>query len=145
MGASGPLPKRSAERTRRNTTGEDGIEVKRGVALPYTWTAPSEDWPVFITEYYNSFQESGMQAYFQQTDVAQLWMACQLLAEEWEKPRRSAMVMAEAFKLLQGLGATEGERRRIKVELETPKVQEVDAKVVAMESARERLQNSAKQ
>ena len=144
MGARGPMPKRSEERTRRNKEGEDGIALKKGIALPYEWKAPGENWDPRVVEFYDSFKESGMQAYYQQTDVAVLWLACDLLSSQVvNHGRPSAMMLAECMKMLDGLGITEGERRRIKIELDTPQVQEVDAKVVAMESARERLKNSA--
>lgn len=145
MAGRGPVPKRSQERTRNNKVNAAGIALKKGVALPYEWYEPGEDWPEPVVRFYESFKESGMQAFLQQTDVAQLYMGCQLLAEEWAKPRRSALLMGEAFKLLRDLGATEAERRRMQIELDTPQVQEVDAKVVAMESAKARLRDSSKE
>jgi hypothetical protein len=142
----GPMPKRSEERTRRNKTGEDGLSVKKGVALPYQWQEPGEDWDPRIVTFYESFKDSGMQAYYQQTDVSVLWLACDLLSSQvMSSGRPSAMMLAECMKMLDGLGITEGERRRIKIELDTPQVQEVDAKVVAMESAKARLKKSAKE
>lgn len=140
----GPIPQRSTERTRRNKTGEDGLEIKKGVALPYEWVEPNPEWPEFLTDYFESFKESGMQAYFQQTDVAQLYMACEILSQQFNTGRPSAMMVAEAFKLLDGLGATEGERRRIKIELEEPGAGEVeeDAKVTHLADARARLKKA---
>ena len=142
MGSRGPLPKRSEARTRTNATFEDGIALKKGVALPYSWPAANEEWHPVIAELYEGAQESGMIAYYQQSDVAVFRMALDLLNDEWGKSRRSAMVMAEGFKLLKDLGLTEGERRRLHIELDTPKVQEVDAKVLALASARDRLTKS---
>jgi hypothetical protein len=146
MGSRGPLPKRSDERTRRHKTGEDGIEVKKGVAFEYEWTPANKDWPEPVKRFYNSFQESGMQAYYQQTDVEKLWLACDLFAAEYEKGpyKRSAMMLAEINKMWDGLGASEGERRRMKIELDAPQVEEVDAKVARIADAKSRLKNSKK-
>lgn len=141
MAKPGPIPKRSSERTRTNQAGEDGITLKKGVALDYYWPEPSEEWPEIVVDFYDSFKESGMQAFYQQTDIAQLRMACQLLSEEWGKPRRSAMIMAEAFKLLQGLGATEGERRQMKIELDKPVVEEVETRQAKVASIKSRLKS----
>lgn len=144
MGSRGPIPKRSEARTRVNKTGEDGIALKKGVALSYSWPEADTDWHPWVADFYGSFQQSGMQAYFQQTDVAALQLACRLLNREVvEKGRPSAMFLAETMKMLDGLGITEGERRRIKIELDQPTVQEVDAKVVALQAARSRLKQSA--
>lgn len=140
----GPIPKRSTERTRNNKTGEDGLEIKRGVAQPYEWTDPSFDWEKPIQRYYESFQKSGMAAYFQQTDVEQLWMACEWMNRQWASGRPSAMILQEAMKMTDGLGATEGERRRLKIELDKPKVDDsadkYDAKITDI---RDRLSQSA--
>ena len=140
----GPIPKRSEERTRRNKTGDDGLEIVRGEALPYEWTDPSFDWEKPIQRYYLSFQKSGMAAYLQQTDVEQLWLACELLDRQFKSGRPSAMLVGEAMKMTDGLGATEGERRRIKIELDKPKVDDsadkYDAKITDI---RDRLSQSA--
>ena len=139
MGSRGPTPKRASERTRNNKTGEDGLEIKKGVAQPYTWTDPSFDWEKPIQRYYMSFQKSGMAAYLQQTDVEQLWLACEFLDRQFKSGRPSAMLVGEAMKMTDGLGATEGERRRIKIELDAPKESDEDATVIAMDSAKDRL------
>lgn len=118
MGQRGPIPKRSDERTRRNKEGKDGLEVKKGVAHPWQWEEPDPEWHPEIIKYYNAFRHTGMSAYYQQTDVAQLRLACYLLSEEMNKSRVSAVQFANALGLLEGLGATEGERRRMKIELE---------------------------
>lgn len=118
MGSRGPIPKRSNERTRRHKAGKDGIEIKKGEALEWEWVEANEEWPDYVQEYYNAFQQSGMKMYFQQTDVRQLYLACEMMAQQFNTGRPSAMMIAEAFKLLDGLGATEGERRRMKIELE---------------------------
>lgn len=140
----GPIPKRASERTRNNKTGEDGLEIVRGVALPYEWTDPSFDWEQPIQRYYLSFQKSGMAAFFQQTDVEQLWMACEWMNRQWASGRPSAMILQEAMKMTDGLGATEGERRRLKIELDKPKVDDsadkYDAKITDI---RDRLSQSA--
>lgn len=146
MGQRGPMPKRSSERTRNNKAGEDGIELKKGIALEWSWVKADKEWPAFIRDYYNSFQHTGMSAYYQQTDIQQLYMACHILAEQFKTARPSAIMVGEAFKLLDGLGATEGERRRMKIELDKPKEEtdeEANQKIAAVTSIHDRLQRSA--
>lgn len=144
MARSGPIPKRSEARTRRNKEGEDGIALKKGLALPYHWPEPDEDWHPWVVDFYGSFKESGMQAYYQTTDVAALQLACRLINREVvSKGRPSAMFLAECLKMVDGLGITEGERRRIKIELDTPTVQDVDQRAVDLAAARARLRAAA--
>lgn len=136
------IPKRSDERTRTNKTGSDGIALKKGVALDYSWTEPSWDWEEPVRRYYLSFQESGMQAYFQQTDVEQLWLACQFLNQVYTSGRPSAMILSEAMKMMQGLGATEGERRQLKIELEKEAIESVDTKEAKVTELKNRLKKA---
>src|SRR5699024_3449099 len=79
----------------------------------------------------------------QQSDVEQLWMSCEMLARQFETGRPSAMMVAEAIKLLDGLGATEGERRRMKIELEAEKESDEDAKDAVVTDIQSRLRSSA--
>lgn len=144
MGARGPIPKRSEARSRNNKTGEDGIALRKGTALPYEFPDADEDWHQWTKDFYDSFRTTGMTAYFQATDVAALQLACRLLDREVvNKGRPSAMFMAECMKMLDGLGITEGERRRIKIELEPEREEGPDLKVVAMEDAKARLKHAA--
>lgn len=116
----GPIPSRSDERTRRNKTGEDGIELKKGVAQSYTWSHSGPDWDEATKDFYFSFRKSGMSAYFQQTDVQWLWLACDELARYRAMGKQSAMLLSSIIQMVAGLGATEGERRKLKIELDIP-------------------------
>lgn len=140
----GPIPKRASERTRNNKTATDGLELVKGDALPYTWTDPSFDWEKPVQRYYMSFQQSGMAAYYQQTDVETLWMACEWMNRQYASGRPSAMILGEVNKMLDGLGATEGERRRLKIELEKPKEEDDGSeKLAAVTDIQDRLKSAS--
>lgn len=140
----GPVPKRSAERTRRNTTTESGAsnEVTKGAALPYTWPEASESWHSLARDWYEGLRNSGMAAYYQQSDVATAVIVANELSEYLSNTsgeRRSSMMFAAIMTAMTGLGVTEGERRRMRIELEAPKELKDTAGVTALKDYRKRL------
>lgn len=140
----GPIPKRSEERTRRNAAGEDGIELKKGEAQPYSWTRADPDWDEPTRDFYYSFRKSGMAAYFQQTDVQWLWLACDELARYRAMGKQSAMLLGSIIQMLNsGFGITEGERRRLKIELDVPQEAESDEVNDKVVQAKNRFQKPA--
>lgn len=117
----GPTPKRSDQRTRRNATGEDGLAIKKGEATGTSWPHAGKDWDQSVKDLYYGARRSGMSAYYQQSDIQWIWMACQEFNDYRQSPRRSAMHLQAALSMFsEGLGLTEGSRRRIKIELDAP-------------------------
>lgn len=140
MGVRGPMPKRSEERTRRNKEGEDGIALRKGEALSFYWRDPSSDWDEATTNFYMSLRAGGMNAYYQQSDVEYAWLVCDEFNRYRSGSGRSAVMFASLVASLSGLGITEGERRRIHIELDVPVEDNVrDAGVIAIEEWRQKL------
>lgn len=139
MGLRGPMPKRSDERTRRNATGEDGVALKKGVALSFTWRPANTEWDEAVINLYESLSQSGMAAYYQQTDADYAWLICDEFSEYRKSPRKSAVMFSGLIASLAGLGITEGERRRIHIELDAPQAEVKSAGVVAIEDYRKQL------
>lgn len=139
MGVRGPMPKRSDERTRRNATGEDGVALKKGVALEYEWRPASPEWDGAVAHLYESLSKSGMAAYYQQTDADYAWLICDEFSEYRKSPRKSAVMFSGLISSLAGLGLTEGERRRIHIELDAPQAETKSAGVVALDEYRKGL------
>lgn len=139
----GPIPKRSEARTRRNKTSEGGIALKKGVALEYTPRPADPDWDDAVANLYESLFRSGMAAYYQQTDAEYAWLICSEFSEYRNSTRKSAVMFAGLISSLAGLGVTEGERRRIQIELDPEVVDTTDSpEVVSMNSWKERLNKS---
>lgn len=144
MGMKGPIPKREAERTRRNTTNESGesMVVTKGEALPVKWPRANPDWDQMAKDWYNGLKNSGMAAYYQQSDIA----LAVVIANELSiyllntGERRSSMMFQSIMAAMGGLGVTEGERRRMRIELEAPKEHEDPASVTAINDYKKRLQ-----
>jgi len=138
------MPKRSEARTRRNSTGEDGIALKKGVALEYEWREPSPDWDEAVTRLYESLSQSGMAAYYQQSDAEYAWLICDEFSDYRDSPRKSAVMFSGLISSLAGLGITEGERRRIHIELDPEQTSTTeDPKVVSMNQWKDRLGGKA--
>lgn len=108
--------KRDSQRTRRN---KEEVETKRGQALGIQeWPEPSVGWVPAVVRMYRSFEQSGMAAFFEQTDVELVWIACEGLQAWYDKGCSSANQFEFVMGQLKSLGGSEAERRRMRIELE---------------------------
>lgn len=117
MGVRGPVPKRDGQRRRRNK--ESKAETVPFDGNPVEAPPAAEDWHPIARRLYESLAESGQAQFFEPSD----WQQAAWLAHETsrylEGSKRSAMMFnylwtAWATDLL----ATEGARRRAKLEIE---------------------------
>ena len=141
----GPMPKRSTERTRRNKPeNEGGITLSKGLAQGGEQFPAKRHWEKLTKDWYAAVGKSGMAEYYEQSD----WAMVLIIAEELDayykeaaKPggKRSAMMLATIFSAMESLGVTEGERRRMRIELEKPSEPETPASVVAIDGYRDAL------
>lgn len=142
----GPVAKRTEERTRTNKTTESGAsnEVSKGEALPFKWPPAPRTWHKMARDWYEGLRDSGMAAYYQQSDVAQAVVIANELSEYLTNAgeRRSSMMFAAIMTAMTGLGVTEGDRRRMRIELEVSKVQEDPASVTAIKDYKDRLKSA---
>lgn len=115
----GPIPKRDSERTRRNKTNEAGLATKRGLARGVSeWPEPSAGWVGPVVRMYESYKTSGMSEFFEDTDVNMVWIACEGLQAWYDGGCKSANQFQFVTNLLGSLGASEAERRRMRIELD---------------------------
>lgn len=144
-GTRGPLPKRSEERRRTNKPENEGkTAVTQGPGHKAVMPAPHPDWHPLVTQFYLSLNESGESAWYQASD----WMAAYVLCESMSRdlkpqfagfqerynhdsggiektpvmvkmPLKGAS-LAAYLRLFNTLGVTEGDRRRIGIELQKP-------------------------
>lgn len=144
MGARGPIPNREDDLARpreRGNASDPG--VTRGELLPVTWNLdPDEDWHPIAIRLYLSVRTSGQAAFYQDSDWAILWSLCEDLShykqgskgydketgELYNKPRSGQMLQA-IMSQLNSLLLTEGERRRVRIELQEPEEDEGKAKL----------------
>lgn len=154
MGSRGPAPKRSSQRRRTNEPATKVVSAPAGaeVVVP----EPSESWHPIARSWYDSLSLSGQSVFYENSD----WQSAYVLAESMSrefKPQpivvgddvqfheaapKAASIQAWMKGFAQLL-ATEGERRRVGLELQRVAVdQEEDADGVAwIDDARNRLRS----
>lgn len=133
----GPVPKRSSERRRRNKGGDAGIEPEQiKVDLPEVEApAPYPWWEATTTEFYLGHVGSVQTQFYEPSDYQLLLMVCEQLDRE-NKPKpivtgegedqtvtmmrvpMPGSKMTAILKALAELMATEGTRRRLRLEIE---------------------------
>ena len=136
MGSRGPVPKRSQERRRRNKDGGDVEQVKVGGRVE----APGfrDGLHPLAAELREVLADSGQAQFFEPSD----WWLAKLLAEavdDYMEGRRSATKLAEIRALATELMMSEGQRRRMRLELERDETVETDAEVTAIDEYRREL------
>lgn len=159
----GPVPKRKAQRRRQNT---DGVEIESAPGAPRV-RVPRADpkWHPVARAWFNSLGRSGQARFYEPSD----WALATLMAESMSRdlapqfvgfeegtdsegnafvrpclqrlPMKGAS-LAAYLKGMSNLLVTEGDRRRLRLELERPGpagVQATDPKVARMSEHRSRF------
>lgn len=158
MGARGPAPKRSDQRRRTNKP-EDGIEVTHAPgADEVLWLLPDESWHIAARGWYLSLAQSGQSRFYEPSDIATAWLLAEAISRELSPqpivvgqgesarvemhslPPKGA-ALASWLKGMTALLATEGDRRRARIELQRPQPaeDEGDADVADLARYRDRI------
>ncbi len=146
MAERGPIPNRSDQRRRRNAPA-DGVELRGGArAAGFTPRPALKTWHATAKQWYNSLADSGQAVYYEPSDWATAWILAETMSREL-KPRpvgvtEETKVDKDTGKLLKVgkvvtasmpisgasltaflrgcavLGVTEGDRLRLRIELE---------------------------
>jgi hypothetical protein len=114
----GPVPKRSEERIRRNIdpTPIDKVQAYGAVVQPPL--AIDNPHPLVI-DFYHSLGESAQSKYFEPSDWQYARIVCDYLNQELRfGGKRSAQMLAAINSMLVDLLVTEGQRRRVRMEVE---------------------------
>lgn len=139
----GPPPKRSDQRRRRNKDAT-GLTLVTASATSSRVKPPrvSPHWHPLMKDWFRSLKESGQVQFYEPSD----WQTARLLAEVMSQELNSgegvkASMLAEFNRGAAALMTTEGERRRLRVELQGSgeTVQKPDAVVTAMEAYKQML------
>lgn len=113
----GPVPKRTTERRRRN----QDEPVTTGVAGTVT-TAPaaSEHWAPLARDWYESLASSGQSQFYEPSDWQYARVVAELITRGLEGERLNGQLFSTIDSMMASLLTTEGDRRRVRVELEKP-------------------------
>ena len=143
-GPRGPVPKKEGERRRRNKTTEAGdtievtkINLDELIAGEVEIPAPDPGWHPIAAMFYDSLQRSGQAIWLEPSD----WATAYILTESLSRDLKPQFVgineetgepilmtiplkgssLSSYLKALSSLLATEGDRRRLRIELERQK------------------------
>lgn len=133
MGSRGPVPKRSEERQRRNTpehtvTRADGAE---SVSIP----EPDDTWHPIARQLWDALAASGQSRFYEPSDWAMAYSLMDDLSYYKTGTKRSGQMLASIYGAMSTLLISEGDRRRVGIELARPTSEELEsAGVVEMKS-----------
>lgn len=112
----GPVPKRADQRRRRNAT----EPVTSAEGMPVTVPEAPAHWHPLALQMFDALKASGQSVFYQQSDWAFAVITCErlsvLLADEVTQGAAWADVNAALARLM----VTEGDRRRLRLEVSTP-------------------------
>lgn len=117
MGMYGPIPKRDSERVRRNKP-DVPTDV---IALPGVVEMPELDIPnphPLIIDFYASLADSGQSQYYEPSDWQYARLTMVFLNDLLRSNRVNGNILQVVNSMLSSLLVTEGERRRVRMEVE---------------------------
>lgn len=114
----GPVPKRSTERRRRNSTSKVqtvAVLVGAKVEIP----APDPAWHPIAKDWYLSLAQSGQSQFYEPSD----WQMARFVADAMsrnlkQRAKFSAMLFTTVVAAMNDLLTTEAARRRVRLEIE---------------------------
>lgn len=138
MGVRGPIGKRDEERVRRNIpeVPTETVRVIGPVVIPELGDVSYEgETHPLVTDMYESIKKSAATKYYEPTDWQFARLALFALNQEliasrlWGKPV-GAMKLTAINQMLSALLLTEGDRRRVRLEIERSHTESVGGKVL---------------
>lgn len=117
-GRGGPVPKRSDQRRRRNADVPiDNAPAAAEVERP----AADAGWHAIAARWYDALAESGQSTFYEPSDWATAYYVAEAMSRNLSGGRFSAQLFAAVMSASTSLLATEGDRRRLRLELERAK------------------------
>lgn len=137
-GAGGPVPKRESQRRRNNKPAVPVTKARSRVKVKGGQLPPDPGWHVAARQWYESLALSGQSAFYEASDWGSAWVLAESMSRELNPqplvvgagtddvrvemhslPPKGASLSAW-LKGFTSLMVTEGDRRRLRLELERP-------------------------
>lgn len=116
MGSRGPVPKRNAERRRRN------LDVRADSASwaggPVEIPEPDPAWHSIATQWYTSLAESGQSQFYEPSDWALAFLVAEVMTRNLGDAKFNAQLFSSIMSAMTELLTSEGARRRARIEIE---------------------------
>lgn len=154
---SGPVPKRSEQRRRRNKRPQELTKSDGAAEVPVPEADP--EWHPVARQWFESLARSGQSHWYEPSDWATAFVVAEAMSRELNPqplvvasgkeasiemvsmPPKSASIAAW-LKAATALLVTEGDRRRMSMELQRPVAEEGDDDVAWLDDARLRLRGA---
>lgn len=117
MGVRGPVPNRSDQRVRRN---KPDVPIDKVVSIGAV-TVPPLDLPSphpLVRDLYESLQHSGQAKFYEPSDWQYARIALHFADQLLKSSRPSAQLLVTVNQMLSSLLVSEGDRRRVRLEVE---------------------------
>lgn len=136
----GPVPNRSDDLARpRSRKGGDQQPVTQGILRDVgTPLDPDPGWHPIAVELYEALGRSGQCDFYQDSDWAFAWSVCDDLSYAKRSGKRSGQLLQTIYSAMERLLVTEGDRRRVRLELTAP-AQEDNAALYAIDDYKKAL------
>lgn len=142
MGTRGPVPKHSEDRKRRNSPATDAgvekvvVESSVDISIP----TPDANWHPIALRLWDSLALSGQSRFYEPSDWALAYSLMDDLTYYKFATKRSGQMLASIYAQMSSLLITEGDRRRVGIELARKSSEELEsAGVMEMNKWREAL------
>lgn len=140
MANYGPVPNHSDDLARpRSRKGGEQQAVTKGVARPSFAPSPDPNWHYIARMLWESLEASGQSDFYQQSDWAMAYSLCEDLSRYKDSAKRSGQMLQTIYSAMGELLVTEGARRRVRIELESPEDDNEPASVSVIADYRQQL------
>ena len=138
--ARGPIPNRDDDLARpRHRNGREQARATRGELRPVTVPDPDTDWHPIAMRLYEALRTSGQADFYQNSDWAFAFSVCDDLSHYKRTAKRSGQMLQSIYSAMERLLVTEGDRRRVRIELQAPESDKQSASVLAIADYRREL------
>lgn len=119
MGERGPVPKRSNQKHGHRSQEEKAGYDKVRIDAPRVPTQePAPEWHQVAKDWFTSLGESGQSRFYEPSDWATARYVAEAMSRNLNAGRFSGQLFAAIMSGMSNLLVTEGDRRRVKLELE---------------------------
>ena len=116
MGVTGPIPKRSSERVRRNK--DEALEKVQAIGVVRPPALGLTDPHPLVVDLFLSLDESAQSRFYEPSDWQYARFCCHFADVLLKQNRPSAQLLASVQTMLTDLLVSEGARRRVRLEVE---------------------------
>lgn len=135
---NGPVPKRSSERRRRNKDSKPQTVELKGIG-PVPVPPSDPNWHELAREWYEALASSGQSKFYEPSDWAAARLLAAVMSKNLKQTKFSSVLFATVWAGMGDLLTTEGERRRVRMEIEREQSNDEPASVTAIADYRKRL------